>query len=94
MTRPNWSRLYAKFFPDFTCPASRHVKVISEGKRKGQMRDALDGWDTEHMAEALEVTVQDLWEARKLLTEAGYERVEVQGKWVWRKREARIGGAG
>lgn len=92
MTRPNWSRLYAKFFPDHTCPASRHAKVISENMRKGPMRDALNGWDQDNMAEALEVTVQNLWEARKQLAEAGYERVEVRGKWVWRK--ARIGGVG
>ena len=68
MTRPNWSRVYGRYFPDFTCPASRHVKTISEGMRgKGQMRDALAGFEPTNMAEALEVTVINLWEARKLL---------------------------
>lgn len=56
--------------------------------QKSDLREALAGYDPDHMAGSLEVTVIMLWEARKLLDEAGYERVEVNKQWVWRRRDA------
>ncbi|MGR3495244.1 hypothetical protein [Citreimonas sp.] len=61
-----WSRLYARHCPHRTDPTSRHVKVIAEGLRdlRSPMREALAGYDPDHMASSLELTVKMLWEAR------------------------------
>jgi len=65
---PRWSRLYSKFFPEFTDGCSRHVKVISESLRdvRSPIRRMLidAGYEPDHMAESMEVTVRMLWEAR------------------------------
>lgn len=65
---PRWSRLYDRYFPNHTDGASRHTKCIAE-----MMRNPLSpfraliveaGYEPDHMASSMEVTVQMLWKAR------------------------------
>lgn len=89
MTKPRWSKIYERFFPDQTCPMSRHVKTISEQFRRngGPLHDAVSTYDDPvHVAESLEGTVIALWEARSLLADLGYDRVLVNKRYVWRLR--------
>lgn len=65
---PRWGRIYDKYFPKHTCPASRHVKVIAESLRdpKSEVRRLLidAGYEPDHWASSLEDTVQVLWASR------------------------------
>lgn len=85
---PNWTALYREHCPHRTDATSRHVKVIAEGLRavRSPMRRALidAGYEPDHMAEALEKTVEMLWEARRHLR---YETLpkrggKCRGRWV------------
>lgn len=65
--RPRWGRLYTRFFPDHTDPASRWVKQIAckLRDRRDPMHRLVAQYDTpERLAEAMEVTVIALWKAR------------------------------
>lgn len=80
---PQWGRLYNKHFPHSTDPWSRHAKIISfEILRdpKSPVRQLLidNGYEPDHWASSIEVTVKNLWEARELLEYDGK-------KWVVRK---------
>lgn len=66
---PNWSKLYRDHFPDFTDPYSRHVAMIAQAMRdpRSPLRAALveAGYEPDHYALSMEVTVSGLWKARK-----------------------------
>lgn len=68
---PRWGRLYARFCPKHTDGCSRHVKVISEGLRdvRSPLRRLLidAGYEPDHWAESMELTVTMLWETRAKL---------------------------
>ena len=66
---PRWGKLYARYFPEFTCPASRYVKLIAEDILRdpaSPVRQMLidAGYEPDHWASSLESTVQSLWEKR------------------------------
>lgn len=65
---PRWSSLYDRYCPEHTDPWSRHVKVISENLRntKSEIRKILidAGYDPDHWAHSMEVTVTRLWQER------------------------------
>ena len=64
---PSWGRLYRRFFPEFTCGASRHVQIFAEDIRdtRSEFRAVIDQWQVpDHIASSLEATVQALWQAR------------------------------
>lgn len=65
---PLWGRLYAKHCPAHTDGCSRHVSLISEDFRdpKSEVRRLLidAGYEPDHWASSMEVTVRALWEAR------------------------------
>ena len=67
---PRWAREYARYCPEHTDGASRHVKVISGWLRKDKdLRGLLAGYDLDHWASTMEKTVLALWRARKVLAE-------------------------
>ena len=72
--RIRWGRLYDRHFPDRTDPTSRHVKVISEDLRDlhSPLRKVVAeaGYEPDHMANSMELTVKMLWEAREKLEKA------------------------
>lgn len=74
---PRWGRLYDRYFPDCTDPWSRHVKLIAEGLRairsptRRLLMDA--GYEPDHWAHSMEVTIERLWETRQKLAEAEAE---------------------
>ena len=76
---PRWSRVYDKFFPWHTDGASRHTKCITEMMRntRSPFRAMLieAGYEPDHMASSMEVTVTMLWEAR-----AEIERLKGSGQ--------------
>lgn len=64
-----WDRLYARFFPKHTDGCSRHVKIIAHdclrNVRSPVRRLLIDaGYEPDHWAESMEITVKALWEAR------------------------------
>lgn len=65
---PRWGRLYAKYFPMHTDPFSRHVGMISERLRdtSSDLRRVLydAGYEPDHMARSMEITVEMLWKTR------------------------------
>ncbi|GAA0730051.1 hypothetical protein [Sphingomonas japonica] len=66
---PRWSKLYVKHFPAHTDGCSRHAKVIAHdilrSKRSTVRRMLIDaGYEPDHWAQSLEITVVMLWEAR------------------------------
>ncbi len=69
----DWDILYRVHHPQFTCPASRGAKLISENLRdkNAPLRQILVGadFDLEHMASSIEATVKALWEARARIAE-------------------------
>jgi len=71
---PRWSRLYARFFPKHTCGSSRHARLIADSLREVRSpvrRLLIDaGYEPDHMASSIEVTVQALWETRARLWKA------------------------
>ncbi len=66
---PRWGREYDKYCPDHTDGASRHVKMISESFRRGPIEKLLReaGFEPDHWASSMEVTVLALWRTRKEL---------------------------
>lgn len=74
---PRWGRLYAKHFPHNTDGASRHVRLIADDLRdvRSPLRALLAeaGYEPDHMARSMEVTVKALWETRDTLA-SGKER--------------------
>jgi len=66
---PAWGRLYDKFFPFFTDPWSRHAKLIADQILRDPRSDVRlllidNGYEPDHWASAIEVTVKDLWTVR------------------------------
>lgn len=66
---PQWGRLYGKHFPRDTDGCSRHVKIIAndilrapESPVRRLLIDA--GYEPDHWAHSMEVTIKLLWEAR------------------------------
>lgn len=70
-----WDRLYNRHCPHRTDPVSRHVALIAQSLRdvRSPMRRLLDGagYEPDHMAESLEITVKCLWEAREDIEKLG-----------------------
>lgn len=71
---PKWSALYAKFFPTNTCPASRHTRIIAHDilrlVNSPVRRLLIDaGYEPDHWASSIEVTVIELWKARARIAE-------------------------
>lgn len=66
---PRWSREYDRYCPKHTCPASRHVKMITENLRSGPLGKVVDaaGYEADHHASSMERTVLALWRSRKEL---------------------------
>jgi hypothetical protein len=69
---PNWKKLYREHCPERTDPWSRHARMIAEDilrDPKSPVRRMLidAGYEPDHWASAIEVTVQNLWEARRHL---------------------------
>lgn len=66
---PKWGKAYQEFFPNFTCPSSRHTKTICEALRdpKSPVRRLLidAGYEPDHWAHSMETTVLCLWQSRK-----------------------------
>lgn len=77
--QPAWGRLYARHFPLDTDACSRHVKVIAQHMlrdRNSPVRKMLmdAGYEPDHWAESMELTVQELWRLRaekRLLSDNG-----------------------
>ena len=70
--KPQWGKAYRRYFPEYTCPMSRHVKVFSAQLRKKsdpvyKLVSKQD--EPEHIAQSLEMTVIALWAARKRIAE-------------------------
>lgn len=66
---PSWGRLYNKHFPHHTDGCSRHTKTIAQDvlrdTRSPVRRMLIDaGYEPDHWAQSLEITVRMLWEAR------------------------------
>lgn len=64
-----WGPLYARHFPHDTDPTSRHVKVIAQDILRATdspvRRMLIDaGYEPDHWAQSMELTVKDLWEER------------------------------
>lgn len=79
---PNWSKLYAEHCPERTCPSSRHAKIICEDILRSPSspvrRMLIDaGYEPDHWASSIEVTVRMLWEARRFL-----EWDNEKGEWI------------
>ncbi len=70
---PNWDKLYRSHFAAHTCPASRHVALISGILRDEESSTRRFLFDTRrdpnHWASSMEATVKALWEARARLAE-------------------------
>ena len=69
---PNWRAIYDEHCPVRTCPASRHTRMIAEDilrDPKSPVRRLLidAGYEPDHWASSIEVTVKSLWEARRHL---------------------------
>lgn len=85
----NWDRFYDACEPLKTCPASRHTRMITEELRDTQSllrRTLIDaGFEPDHMASSIEVTLKSLWEARRWLkweTLPPTKRYKYNGHWV------------
>jgi hypothetical protein len=68
-TPVRWSREYAKHFPLRTDGCSRHVKIIAHDCLRNinspVRRLLIDaGYEPDHWAQSMELTVKMLWEAR------------------------------
>ena len=66
---PRWGRLYDRHFPENTDPCSRHVKVIAQDILRSMtspVRKMLidAGYEPDHWAHSMEITVQQLWKTR------------------------------
>jgi hypothetical protein len=71
---PRWSKLYARHCPANTCPASRHTKMVAHeilrmvnSPVRRLLMDA--GYEPDHWAGSLEMTVTELWKARARIAE-------------------------
>jgi hypothetical protein len=65
---PRWDRLYGRHFPMHTDPYSRHARIVCDNLRRirSPIRKILidAGYEVDHWANSLEVTIVQLWEAR------------------------------
>lgn len=65
---PRWDKLYEKYFPNNTCPESRHAVMVCEVLRnlRSTGRNALAdaGYAPDHLAVSIEHTIKSLWRAR------------------------------
>lgn len=71
---PNWSALYRKYCPEHTDGCSRHARIIAEEilrNTKSPVRKLLidAGYEPDHWASSIEVTVEALWKERAALKE-------------------------
>jgi hypothetical protein len=64
-----WGPLYKRHFPHRTDATSRHVGLIASALRdvRSPLRRLLSdaGYEPDHWAESMEITVKMLWEARE-----------------------------
>ena len=91
---PQWRKLYAKHCPRNTDPWSRHARLIAEeilrDPRSPVRRLLIDaGYEPDHWASAIEVTVKNLWEAREHLEYVGLPKRngKFRGKWIPRTKK-------
>jgi hypothetical protein len=72
--RPQWGRLYGRYFPKHTDGASRHTRMIADdlADPKSPIRRMLidAGYEVDHWVSSLDATVQALWETRERLWKA------------------------
>jgi hypothetical protein len=85
----NWDKFYDECVPLKTCPASRHTRMITESLRdpRSPMRRLLidAGYEPDHLAGSIEVTLACLWEARRWLEWEELpptKRYKYNGHWV------------
>lgn len=72
-------------FPNNTCPASRHVQIMSE-ELASNKKYAMLVEDPEHCAESLASVVSSLYQARSFLESLGYSwTINDAGKVEWYK---------
>jgi len=84
-----WGDFYGEFFPKKTCPASRHTYMICDWLRDPHSeirRTLIDaGYEPDHWASSIEVTVECLWKARRHLEwqqGAKNKRGRISGEWL------------
>lgn len=80
---PKWRALYDKYCPEHTDGCSRHARIICEEilrSPKSPIRQWLidSGYEPDHWASSIEVTIEALWKERALLKEHAPE--------FWQKR--------
>lgn len=90
---PNWSKLYREHCPQRTDPWSRHAKIIASdilrNTRSPVRRLLIDaGYEPDHWAESIEVTVKNLWETRVHVEYHELPSVggKMRGEWTPRSR--------
>ena len=79
---PNWKKLYGEHFPARTDAYSRHARLIAgeilRDPKSPVRRMLIDaGYEPDHWASAIEATVVNLWNARRLLE---YRELPKRGK--------------
>ena len=77
----------AENFPDNTCPASRHVRLMAEELANDGEYHMIQE-DPEHVAGSLASVVASLYETRSFLRSIGYaQQIGKDGKLEWYKME-------